>query len=268
MLNIAVLVSGGGTNLQALLDSEARGENPNGKIRLVVASKPGVYALERAANAGVEGVVVRRKDYASSEDFDAALLKTLKEHNIDLVVLAGFLSVLGPSVIEAYPRRILNIHPALIPSFCGPGMYGLRPHEAALARGCKVTGATVHFVNEECDGGPILLQKAVDILPGDTPEVLQKRVMEQAEWKLLPRRWPWSAMESRITRKRLRHLNESSGLKERVPSGGCRRAGEFRMAMRNHRTNTARPRHRVQAVPDVHWLFHHGPQREQPQPGV
>ncbi len=176
MLNIAVLVSGGGTNLQALLDSEARGENPNGRITLVVASKPGVYALERAAKAGVESCVVRRKDYASSEDFDAALLKTLKDHNIDLVVLAGFLSVLGPSVIEAYPRRILNVHPALIPSFCGPGMYGLRPHEAALARGCKVTG-----------GGPILLQKAVDILPGDTPEVLQKRVMEQAEWKLLPK---------------------------------------------------------------------------------
>ena len=187
MLNIAVLVSGGGTNLQALLDSEARGENPNGRITLVVASKPGVYALERAAKAGVEGCVVRRKDYASSEDFDAALLKTLKDHNIDLVVLAGLLSVLGPSVIAAYPRRILNVHPALIPSFCGPGMYGLRPHEAALARGCKVTGATVHFVNEECDGGPILLQKAVDILPGDTPEVLQKRVMEQAEWKLLPK---------------------------------------------------------------------------------
>ena len=242
MKNIAVLVSGGGTNLQALLDSEARGENPNGKITLVVASKPGVYALERAAKAGVEGCVVRRKDYPNSEefdaalldseargenpngritlvvaskpgvyaleraakagvegcvvrrkdyensgDFDAALLKTLKDHNIDLVVLAGFLSVLGPSVIEAYPRRILNVHPALIPSFCGPGMYGLRPHEAALARGCKVTGATVHFVNEECDGGPILLQKAVDILPGDTPEVLQKRVMEQAEWKLLPK---------------------------------------------------------------------------------
>ena len=120
-------------------------------------------------------------------DFDAALLAVLKAHEIDLVVLAGFLSVLGPSVIEAYPRRILNVHPALIPSFCGPGMYGLRPHEAALARGCKVTGATVHFVNEECDGGPILLQKAVDILPGDTPEVLQKRVMEQAEWKLLPK---------------------------------------------------------------------------------
>ena len=126
-------------------------------------------------------------DSTAVMDFAAALLAVLKEHDIDLVVLAGFLSVLGPSVIAAYPRRILNVHPALIPSFCGPGMYGLRPHEAALARGCKVTGATVHFVNEECDGGPILLQKAVDILPGDTPEVLQKRVMEQAEWKLLPK---------------------------------------------------------------------------------
>lgn len=187
MLKIAVLVSGGGTNLQALLDSEARGENPNGKITLVVASKPGVYALERAAKAGVEGCVVRRKDYASPADFDAALLAVLKEHGIDLVVLAGFLSVLGPEVVAAYPRRILNVHPALIPAFCGPGMYGLRPHEAALARGCKVTGATVHFVNEECDGGPILLQKAVEIQPGDTPEALQKRVMEQAEWQLLPR---------------------------------------------------------------------------------
>ena len=183
---VAVLVSGGGTNLQALLDSQSRGENPNGEIVLVVASKPGVYALERAANAGVEGCVVRRKDYADSADFDAALLDTLRSHNIDIVVLAGFLSVLGPSVIEAYPNRILNVHPALIPSFCGPGMYGLRPHEAALARGCKVTGATVHFVNEECDGGPILLQKAVEILPGDTPEILQQRVMVEAEWKLLP----------------------------------------------------------------------------------
>ena len=187
MLNIAVLVSGGGTNLQALLDSQARGENPNGKITLVVASKPGVYALERAAKAGVESCVVRRKDYADSADFDAALLKVLKDHEIDLVVLAGFLSVLGPGVVAAYPRRILNVHPALIPSFCGPGMYGLRPHEAALARGCKVTGATVHFENEECDGGPILLQKAVEILPGDTPEVLQKRVMVEAEWQLLPK---------------------------------------------------------------------------------
>ena len=186
MLKIAVLVSGGGTNLQALLDSEARGENPHGKITLVVASKPGVYALERAANAGVKGVVVRRKDYESSDAFDAALLAVLREHEIDLVVLAGFLSVLGPSVIAAYPRRIINVHPALIPSFCGPGMYGLRPHQAALARGCKVTGATVHFVNEECDGGPILLQKAVAILPGDDAETLQKRVMVEAEWKLLP----------------------------------------------------------------------------------
>ena len=187
MVKIAVLVSGGGTNLQALLDSEARGENPNGRITLVVASKPGVYALERAAKAGVESYVVSRKSYESPEAFDAALLEVLKSHDIGLVVLAGFLSVLGPSVVAAYPRRILNVHPALIPAFCGPGMYGLRPHQAALARGCKVTGATVHFVNEECDGGPILLQKAVDILPGDTPETLQKRVMVEAEWKLLPK---------------------------------------------------------------------------------
>ena len=186
MLNVAVLVSGGGTNLQALLDSEARGENPNGRITLVVASKPGVYALERAAKAGVEGCVVRRKDYATSEEFDTALLSVLKDHGIELVVLAGFLSVLGPSVIAAYPNRILNIHPSLIPSFCGPGYYGLKVHEEALKRGVKVTGATVHFVNEVCDGGPILLQKAVEVQPGDTPEVLQKRVMVEAEWKLLP----------------------------------------------------------------------------------
>ncbi|WP_294496614.1 phosphoribosylglycinamide formyltransferase [uncultured Gemmiger sp.] len=187
MMNIAVLVSGGGTNLQAILESERRGENPNGKVTLVVASKPGVYALERAKNFGVPGVVVRRKDYATAEEFDAALLNVLREHRIDLVVLAGFLSVLGPSVIAAYPNRILNVHPSLIPSFCGPGFYGLRVHEAALARGVKVTGATVHFVNEVCDGGPILLQKAVEVQPGDTPEILQKRVMEQAEWKLLPK---------------------------------------------------------------------------------
>ncbi len=187
MKRVAVLVSGGGTNLQALLESERRGENPNGKIVLVVASKPGVYALERAANFGVEGAVVARKAYADSEAFDAALLETLRSHAIDVVVLAGFLSVLGPRVIEAYRDRILNVHPSLIPSFCGPGFYGLRVHEAALARGVKVTGATVHLVNEECDGGPILLQKAVEVLPGDTPEVLQKRVMVEAEWKLLPR---------------------------------------------------------------------------------
>ena len=186
MMKIAVLVSGGGTNLQAILDSERRGENPNGKVTLVVASKPGVYALERAANFGVETAVVRRKDYATSEEFDAALLGVLKDHGIELVVLAGFLSVLGPSVIAAYPNRILNIHPSLIPSFCGPGYYGLKVHEEALKRGVKVTGATVHFVNEVCDGGPILLQKAVEVQPGDTPEVLQKRVMVEAEWKLLP----------------------------------------------------------------------------------
>lgn len=187
MMKIAVLVSGGGTNLQAILESERRGENPNGKVSLVVASKPGVYALERAANFGVETAVVSRKDYASSEDFDTALLGVLKDHGIELVVLAGFLSVLGPSIIAAYPNRILNVHPSLIPSFCGPGYYGLKVHEEALKRGVKVTGATVHFVNEVCDGGPILLQKAVDVLPGDTPEVLQKRVMVEAEWKLLPR---------------------------------------------------------------------------------
>lgn len=186
MMKIAVLVSGGGTNLQAILESEHRGENPNGKVTLVVASKPGVYALERAANFGVETAVVRRKDYATSEEFDTALLGVLKDHGIELVVLAGFLSVLGPSVIAAYPNRILNIHPSLIPSFCGPGYYGLKVHEEALKRGVKVTGATVHFVNEVCDGGPILLQKAVEVQPGDTPEVLQKRVMVEAEWKLLP----------------------------------------------------------------------------------
>ena len=186
MKRVAVLVSGGGTNLQALLESEARGEHPNGKIVLVVASKPGVYALERAANFGVESAVVARKEYDDSDAFDAALLDTLQSHQIDVVVLAGFLSVLGPRVIEAYRNRILNVHPSLIPSFCGPGFYGLRVHEAALARGVKLTGATVHLVNEECDGGPILLQKAVAVQPGDTPEVLQKRVMVEAEWKLLP----------------------------------------------------------------------------------
>ena len=186
MLNIAVLVSGGGTNLQAILDSQARGEIAGGKVTLVVSSKPDVYALERAKAAGVPTAVVSRKDYASAADFDAALTAVLKENRIDLVVLACFLSVLGETVIAAYPHRIINVHPALIPSFCGSGMYGLRPHIACLERGCKVTGATVHFVNEECDGGPILLQKAVAVLPNDTPETLQRRVMEEAEWQLLP----------------------------------------------------------------------------------
>ena len=186
MLKVAVLVSGGGTNLQAILDAQAAGAIPHGQVSLVVASKPGVYALERAAKAGVESAVVSRRDYPSAEAFDAALLDTLQSHGIQLVVLAGFLSILGPSVIAAYPDRIVNVHPSLIPSFCGEGFYGLRVHEAALARGVKVTGATVHLVNEVCDGGRILLQKAVEVLPGDTPELLQRRVMEQAEWKLLP----------------------------------------------------------------------------------
>ena len=186
MLKVAVLVSGGGTNLQALLDSEGRGENPRGKISLVVASKPGVYALQRAENAGVPGVVVRRRDYATADEFDGALLAVLRENAIDVVVLAGFLSILGPKVIAAFPERILNVHPSLIPSFCGEGMYGLKVHQAALAKGVKVTGATVHFVNEVCDGGRIIAQKAVEVAEGDTPETLQRRVMEQAEWQLLP----------------------------------------------------------------------------------
>ena len=186
MKRVAVLVSGGGTNLQALLDSERRGENPNGSICLVLASKPGVYALQRAADAGVKSVVVSRKAFATAEEFDEALLYELQSNRIDVVVLAGFLIVLGEKVIAAYRNRILNVHPSLIPSFCGPGFYGLRVHEAALARGVKITGATVHLVNEECDGGPILLQKAVAVQPDDTPETLQKRVMVEAEWQLLP----------------------------------------------------------------------------------
>ena len=187
MVNVAVLVSGGGTNLQALLDAEKAGKYRNARIALVVASKPGVYALERAAKAGVESVVVSRKDYASADEFNDAMLKTLKEHDIGAVVLAGYLSMVGENVIEAYRDKILNVHPSLIPSFCGPGFYGLRVHEAALAKGVKVTGATVHLVNEQYDDGRIVLQKAVDVLPGDTPESLQRRVMEQAEWQLLPR---------------------------------------------------------------------------------
>ncbi|WP_343253175.1 phosphoribosylglycinamide formyltransferase [Ligaoa zhengdingensis] len=187
MLKIAVLVSGGGTNLQALIDAQGRGEIPGGEIALVVASRPDAYALERAAKAGIERAVVRRKDFDDPAAFDHALCETLRSHGIDLVVLAGFLSILGPEVLAEYERRIINVHPSLIPSFCGDGFYGLRVHEAALARGVKVTGATVHFVNEITDGGEIILQKAVDILPGDTPEALQKRVMTEAEWVLLPK---------------------------------------------------------------------------------
>lgn len=187
MLKVAVLVSGGGTNLQAILDAKAAGQIPHGQIALVVASRPDAFALTRAQNAGVPTAVVRRKDYPDSTAFDEALLDTLKAAQIDLIVLAGYLTILSPRIIAAYPRRILNVHPSLIPSFCGEGFYGLRVHEAALAKGVKVTGATVHFVNEVPDGGEILLQKAVEVQPGDTPELLQRRVMEEAEWQLLPR---------------------------------------------------------------------------------
>ena len=186
MLNIAVLVSGGGTNLQALIDAERAGKIENGRISVVVASKPGVYALERARNAGIEGVVLARKDFESVDDYSAALEKLLKEKQTDLIVLAGFMTITNAAFTKAFENRIINVHPALIPSFCGKGYYGLHVHEAALARGVKVSGATVHFVNEVCDGGPIILQKAVPVEPGDTPETLQRRIMEQAEWQLLP----------------------------------------------------------------------------------
>lgn len=187
MINIGVLVSGGGTNLQALIDSEKRGEIPHGHITLVLSSRDDAYALERAKNNDIRTCVVKRKEYADSESYDKAILNSLQENEIDLVILAGFLSILGPSVIEAYRDRIINVHPSLIPSFCGKGFYGLKVHEAALEKGVKVTGATVHLVNEIPDGGKILLQKAVEVQEGDTPEVLQRRVMEQAEWILLPR---------------------------------------------------------------------------------
>lgn len=187
MTKIAVLVSGGGTNLQALLNAEKDGKIPYGQIVLVVSSRPDAYALKRAEKFSKKTAVIRRKDYASAEDYDQAMLSLLKDNGIEEVILAGFLSILGQRVIAAYPKRIINIHPSLIPSFCGKGYYGLHVHEAALKRGVKVTGATVHYVNEIPDGGEIFAQKAVEILPGDTPEVLQKRVMEQAEWILLPK---------------------------------------------------------------------------------
>lgn len=186
MKNIAVMVSGGGTNLQALIDAEKAGKIPHGKITLVVASNDSAYALERAENNGIETVAVKRKAYENQDAFDKAIVETLHAHNIDMVVLAGYLSILGETVIQAYRDRIINIHPSLIPSFCGKGFYGLKVHEAALARGVKVTGATVHLVNEIPDGGRILKQKAVYIEDGDTAETLQRRVMEQAEWILLP----------------------------------------------------------------------------------
>ena len=178
---IAVLVSGGGTNLQALLDAQAAGRIPHGEIALVVSNREGAYALERAQKAGVPAVALPGKD------FEPRLAAVLRSAGIEMIILAGFLKILSAEFTKKWPNRILNVHPALIPSFCGEGFYGLKVHEAALERGVKVTGATVHFVNEIPDGGEILLQKAVDVLPGDTPEMLQRRVMEQAEWVLLPK---------------------------------------------------------------------------------
>lgn len=186
MLRIGVLVSGGGTNLQALLDAQESGIIRSGRIVTVVSNKPGVYALKRAETAGVDAHVITRAQCGSREAFDAALRDYLKSMEVDVVALAGFLAILGPGFLEAFPGRVLNVHPSLIPAFCGDGFYGLKVHQAALDYGVKVTGATVHFVNEVTDGGRIILQKAVEIREGDTPEILQKRVMEEAEWVILP----------------------------------------------------------------------------------
>ena len=183
---IAVLVSGGGTNLQALIDAEKAGMFGDSKISLVLASKQGVYALKRAADNGISSKVLVRKDYADIKEYSKALTDALVAENIDLVVLAGFLTIFDEQLYEAFPNRIINVHPALIPSFCGKGYYGLHVHEAALEKGVKVSGATVHIVTPECDAGPIILQKAVCVMDNDTPESLQKRIMEEAEWKILP----------------------------------------------------------------------------------
>ncbi|MVB10656.1 Phosphoribosylglycinamide formyltransferase [Caprobacter fermentans] len=187
MLNIAVLVSGGGTNLQALIDAQKAGKIPGGRITLVVSSREDAYALTRAEQAGIRTEVLRRRSFSEQDDYDTELIGLLEREHIGLIVLAGFMTIISPRVIERYRNRMINIHPSLIPAFCGEGCYGLRVHQAALKKGVRVTGATVHFVNEVCDGGPIILQKAVEVLPGDTPETLQRRVMEQAEWKLLPK---------------------------------------------------------------------------------
>ena len=186
MINIAVLVSGGGTNLQALIDAQQAGKIENGRIALVVSSNPNAYALERAAKADIPAAVLRRRDFDTADSYAGALDALLREKGIGLIVLAGFMTVLPDSFCRLYENRIINVHPSLIPSFCGEGYYGLRVHEAALAKGVKVTGATVHFVSEVVDGGAIIAQKAVEVEEGDTPEVLQRRVMEQAEWVILP----------------------------------------------------------------------------------
>lgn len=186
-IRIAVFVSGGGTNLQALIDAQKSGIIKSGEIVLVVSNKEGAYALERAKNNGIKSVTVARKNFATVDDFENELLKVLEENNIDFIVFAGFLAILSDRVTSKYPNRIINIHPSLIPAFCGKGYYGLKVHESALEYGVKVTGATVHYVNEVTDGGKIIAQKAVEIKEGDTPEILQKRVMEEAEWVLLPK---------------------------------------------------------------------------------
>ena len=187
MVKIAVLVSGGGTNLQALIDSWKDGKLKGGELSLVVSSADGAYAIERAQKAQIKTITIERKKYSQVSDFDSALAALLSENKIDLIVLAGFLCVLGPKVLQAFENKIINVHPSLIPSFCGKGYYGLRVHEAALECGVKVTGATVHFVTNVIDGGKIILQKAVDVLPDDTPETLQQRVMREAEWVILPK---------------------------------------------------------------------------------
>ena len=187
MKNIVVLVSGGGTNLQALIDAQSRGEIKGGRITCVISSKEGAYALERAAKAEIPTVVIPRKDYADSKAYSEAILAELNRQKADLVVLAGFMTILDECVTKAYPYKIINVHPALIPSFCGEGIYGLKVHEAALEYGVKVSGATIHFVNEKADAGAIILQGVVNVENGDTPEVLQRRIMENVEWKLLPK---------------------------------------------------------------------------------
>ncbi len=187
MKNIVVLVSGGGTNLQALIDAEKRGEIKGGKITCVISSKRGAYALERAENNGIKTLVLAREDYPDIASYSLAMKNALLEEKAGLVVYAGFMTILDNQVCEAFPYKMINVHPALIPSFCGKGYYGLRVHKAALEKGVKVSGATVHFVTEECDGGPIILQKAVEVMQGDTPETLQRRIMEQAEWVILPK---------------------------------------------------------------------------------
>ena len=187
MLNIAVFVSGGGTNLQALIDAQDRGEIKNGKLTFVLASNENAYALERAKKAGIPSVVVNRKSYSTKDEYDKAVLQALDGKNIDLIVLAGFLSILGEELVNTYKNRIINIHPSLIPLFCGDGFYGKKVHTAVLNSGMKVTGATAHFVNEITDGGAIILQKAVPIEPGDNEDILQYRVMRQAEWEILPK---------------------------------------------------------------------------------